>query len=519
MRYGVLVGVAIFLTQLGTTAHAVEIEKLVMPGQVISGHADVESQCSACHAAFEKEGQIAKCIECHADVGRDIQSSNGFHGLFPDAANQQCKVCHAEHKGRNAVIVDLDKRKFDHDFTDFELIGKHQEADCEKCHESGTKYREAPGLCIDCHREEDVHKGQLGQECVDCHTPIDWREVDFDHDTTGYPLVGRHIEVVCLDCHADQTFQTTPVTCFGCHADDDAHDGRSGNECERCHNPTDWLDTSFNHDRDTDFPLTGKHALLTCNDCHSEDPFSDVLKTDCVSCHLEDDNHDGHFGAKCDTCHVTQDWPLIEFDHDRDTDYAIKGAHVALACADCHVDPVFEVSLDAGCIACHLDDDVHKTEQGDQCQNCHNDTAWSDNVRFDHGFTRFPLLGKHMEAECKDCHETQQFKLAETECISCHADDDPHEDRYGETCELCHNPVDWNIWLFDHNTQTDFGLDGAHRSVMCDGCHRQSLSAMARLGNECADCHKLDDVHDGEFGPDCGRCHSSSSFREVRSVR
>jgi hypothetical protein len=75
------------------------------------------------------------------------------------------------------------------------------------------------------------------------------------------------------------------------------------------------------------------------------------------------------------------------------------------------------------------------------------------------------------------------------------------------------------LWLFDHNIQTSFTLDGAHLDVACDDCHRSSLASMQRTGDSCGDCHRTDDVHDGEFGPDCGRCHSDQSFRDVRSLQ
>ena len=520
MRSGVLIAVAILLTHIfGLSARAVEVEKLLMPGQVITSHADIEGQCSACHVAFEKEGQNQKCTECHEEVGRDVDQKVGFHGRFPELAESQCKSCHAEHKGRDAIVVLLDEESFDHSIADFQLLGKHQDVECGGCHDDGAKHRDAPQQCNDCHKKDDVHDGYLGQVCGDCHTPVDWTDVEFDHDTTDYPLLGKHREVQCQDCHADKTFRTTPATCFGCHEKDDAHDGRSGTNCESCHNPVNWQDTSFNHDRDTDFPLDGGHVMLACDDCHSENPFSDQLETTCISCHLDDDNHEQHFGTACNTCHVTADWPTIAFDHDADTDYPMRGAHASIACIDCHVEPVFEVALGMECYSCHQGDDVHKSEQGDQCQNCHNEAAWTDGVRFDHAFTRFPLLGKHVEAACDACHETKEFRLAETECLACHAEDDHHEDRYGNNCGLCHNPIGWDIWIFDHNAQTSFAIDGAHTAVMCDDCHRQPLEAMARVGGQCGDCHKLDDVHDGEFGPDCGRCHSSSSFREVRSVQ
>jgi hypothetical protein len=79
--------------------------------------------------------------------------------------------------------------------------------------------------------------------------------------------------------------------------------------------------------------------------------------------------------------------------------------------------------------------------------------------------------------------------------------------------------VDWLQWQFDHNSQTDFPLEGAHVNVACETCHRQPLSAQVKLGSQCGDCHRTDDVHDGEFGPDCGRCHSAESFRDVRSIQ
>jgi hypothetical protein len=75
------------------------------------------------------------------------------------------------------------------------------------------------------------------------------------------------------------------------------------------------------------------------------------------------------------------------------------------------------------------------------------------------------------------------------------------------------------LWLFDHNSQTEFVLDGAHVEVACDNCHRSSLASMQNIGNSCGDCHRTDDVHDSEFGVDCGRCHTENSFTEVRSLQ
>lgn len=500
-------------------AGAQTIERLVMPGKLIEAHAELEDDCGECHKAFKRANQRSLCLDCHEEIAADIRAPSGFHGRSDKAREWPCASCHTDHEGRDADIVELDEEAFDHRLTDFDLDGKHADAACGDCHAADAKHRDAPSECIDCHEEDNVHEQFMGTACGDCHDSTSWETAEFDHDTTGYRLLGQHAETACLDCHEDRTFQGAPTTCYGCHEADDVHEGRSGRECDKCHNPTDWADTSFNHERDTEFALDGGHALLACGDCHSEDPFADQLETACVACHLEDDDHDGHFGPQCDVCHTATAWPEVVFDHDRDTDYALNGAHESIACEDCHVEPIFEVPLQTGCYDCHEDDDPHSGQEGTQCQDCHNETAWQDEVFFDHDLTRFPLLGAHRETECEGCHETHAFTDAPTACADCHRDDDPHDGRFHDDCAACHSPVDWERWYFDHDTQTDFVLDGAHETVACNDCHRQSLDTLARLGGRCSDCHRADDVHDGEFGDDCGRCHSAESFRDVRTIQ
>lgn len=499
--------------------NAQTIESLVMPGEVVQGHADIETECSSCHKLFDRAEQRALCLDCHEDVASDINNSTGFHGRSNEANTDECATCHTDHEGRDADILGLDEDSFDHVFTDFELLGKHLEAGCADCHAPEEKHRDAPGECIDCHLEDDVHKDSLGTECADCHNETDWLEVTFDHDTTDYPLVGKHADTDCLGCHETQVFEDPPQNCYGCHADDDEHDGRSGEKCENCHNPTDWNDSSFDHERDTDFTLRGRHAQLTCDDCHSEDPFSDEMDMDCVSCHLEDDDHGGHNGTDCGTCHTNDEWPATRFDHDRDTEFVLNGSHETVDCVDCHVEPIFDASPGTACTSCHLEDEVHDGKQGDQCQDCHTETSWEEARRFDHDLTAFPLLGEHDNQECESCHETKVFAGTEAACISCHVEDDSHDGKFEENCQSCHNPVAWDLWLFDHNTQTDFRIDGAHVDVACDDCHRSSLASMQKTGDSCGGCHRADDDHDGEFGPDCGRCHSDQSFTEVRSLQ
>lgn len=500
-------------------SNAAGIETLVMPGKVIEGHAAIESECSSCHTAFERSNQRVLCLDCHEDVALDIKRTVGFHGLFDAAGEHACADCHTDHEGRDGDIVQLEEDTFDHTFTDFELLGKHDEVACTDCHVAAEKFRDASDDCYSCHEQDNVHDDAMGEACADCHAPTDWKDVEFDHDTTNYRLLGKHKEIGCLDCHEDQTFQNAATTCYGCHSEDDPHNGRSGKECDNCHNPSDWADTSFDHRRDTDFPLDGKHADQTCDGCHSDDPFADELQVTCISCHLEDDNHEGNFGEQCDTCHVSEDWAKVTFDHNVDTSHPLNGAHESIECETCHIAPVFEVELQSDCNSCHEEDDAHEGEQGIVCNDCHNEASWQDDVFFDHDLTQFPLLGTHASTDCDGCHDSHVFRDAPEACVDCHLEEDPHEGRFDSNCAGCHNPVSWEDWLFDHNTQTDFLLDGAHVSVTCEGCHRQSLTTMVKLGSRCTDCHRADDIHDGEFGYDCGRCHSADSFRDVRTIR
>ena len=140
-----------------------DIETLVMPGAVINGHAELETECSSCHKMFDKQGQRQLCLDCHEDVAADVNQNIGFHGLLVEIESGQCSSCHTEHEGRDALIVILDEDNFDHRFTDFELEGSHGEAACSDCHAPDIKHREAPSDCVDCHRDDEPHENRMGK--------------------------------------------------------------------------------------------------------------------------------------------------------------------------------------------------------------------------------------------------------------------------------------------------------------------------------------------------------------------
>jgi len=559
------------------SAGAESLESVLMPGKVIRGHAKTEQKCEACHVRFDREGQNKRCRDCHKDVGQDMAQKQGYHGRIKE---QACRTCHTDHKGREAQIIVLDEKKFDHKLTDYPLKGKHTETECSKCHTTGKTYRSAQNACVACHKKDDEHKGKLGTKCADCHTETDWKEARFDHDTTDFKLEDKHAKAKCKDCHKDNVFKDTPVACVSCHRKDDKHKGSFGEKCQTCHNARAWDVVLFNHDDDTKYGLRGKHRQTKCVECHTGNLYRDKLQTACVSCHKKDDKHKNSLGEKCGDCHVERDWKEARFDHGKSR-FPLLGKHSDIECKACHKSPVFkdtpmtciachkkddkhkgslgdtcgdchgerdwkENRFDHGktrfgllgkhrdvkcddchkdhkykdtppaCLACHKKDDVHKGQQGEKCERCHSAQSWKLTT-FNHASTRFPLLGKHMAVECKKCHATAQYKDVKTECLACHEKDDVHKRRLGTQCESCHNARNWSLWDYNHNTRTRFKLEGGHKGLDCYSCHRKPVTGKAILSMTCVSCHDKDDVHEGAFGRQCDKCHDIDSFKQIRS--
>lgn len=499
---------------LAAAARAETLESALSPGKLIAGHADLEVNCAQCHVRFNKAGQTGLCLDCHKDVARDVQAHQGFHGRLKE---KECRACHTEHKGRNMNIAPFDPRSFDHRLTDFPLKGAHAapKIECRDCHSAGKKFRDASSDCFSCHRKDDKHKGSLGTQCADCHLETDWKKTRFDHSKTRFPLTGKHRDVVCSACHRDPSFKGAPTQCVACHRKDDKHKERFGAKCESCHTDKDWKTILFNHDRDTKYALKGKHRFATCASCHTGFLYKEKLPTTCVACHRKDDAHKDRYGERCASCHSEKDWKLPLFDHARDTRYPLRGKHAVAKCDSCHTGFLYRDKLSTTCFACHQKDDKHKGQEGRKCESCHNERAWKDTL-FDHGLTRFPLLGAHAKVECKKCHLTPAFKDVKTACIGCHEKDDKHKRRLGPQCEQCHNARTWKAWNFDHDRRTSFRLDGGHQGLHCEACHTHPMPNRVTASSACVACHETDDVHNSAFGKQCERCHVTSSFKKIR---
>lgn len=490
-----------------------------MPGPLVSAHADLEKDCASCHQAFEVGAQRALCLACHEEVAADLSKDVGFHGRHPLASTGQCRSCHPDHLGRDADILGVSEATFDHAQTDFALIGRHTTVKCSACHPEEEARREAPSDCVDCHREDDAHEGALSTRCGDCHDPAGWRTTRFDHSETDYPLSGAHVEASCEGCHVAGRYEGTPQDCVSCHAIDDAHAGRFGNDCSQCHETARWAQKGFDHAKESGFALSGSHESVACVRCHREPPGKRKLPERCSGCHAQDDIHAGRFGDDCGTCHLATAWKRARFDHARQADFPLRGAHSALACNVCHATRAADVATPAGCIDCHQRDDVHAGTLGKDCGDCHNEDSFAGRVRFDHELTGFPLLGLHAVAACESCHADHRYGQTQVACRTCHAREDVHERTLGTECARCHNPNGWSYWRFDHARETGFALHGAHEGVDCRGCHRTPLTARTRLASTCVDCHSAQDAHRGEFGRRCNDCHGEDAWKPARFGR
>jgi len=229
-----------------------------------------------------------------------------------------------------------------------------------------------------------------GTHCAACHVVDGWEKVRFNHDPTGFPLRGGHVDVACSGCHAKDFDTPVADTCAGCHRD--RHAGELGMHCEGCHDEKSWrpLFNAEGHRR-TNFPLVGKHALIPCTECHGNlrDRTFSGAAVRCDACHEADflrtaatsvDHVANNYSRECQTCHNTfRFFPAMVRAHD--ACFRISaGAHHGIRCLGCHTSlaaAAFTGTCATGtftCSECHThacarSDLQHKTVLGYQCSN------------------------------------------------------------------------------------------------------------------------------------------------------
>jgi len=315
--------------------------------------------CLACHFGNRYQDTPKQCASCHAPD----DTHRGSRG-------PECGKCHS--------IAGWKTTKFDHrKETGFALDGVHAALDCVSCHKSGRMQDKIPKDCHGCHATEDSHATRLGAECGKCHDARAWQPSKFDHDRdTKFALAGKHNKADCHACHSAVVGkQKLGVACNSCHRAQDVHGGKLGANCEQCHQPEGWrVDIAFDHDLSS-FPLVGLHVAVPCAQCHNNRAYQGAPR-DCNGCHARDDIHKGGLGAQCKDCHTPNGWGIWEFDHAKNTDFVLSGAHGKVACAGCHRQAAHAVKLATECASCHVQDDVHVGQFGGQCQRCHSTVSF-----------------------------------------------------------------------------------------------------------------------------------------------
>lgn len=309
--------------------------------------------CKTCHGPFPGQKAVFKglnherCANCHADahVGQIEKDEKG---------EVPCERCHTV-TGFLPVTFDLAA----HDKSRFRLESAHQAIACNACHTTDDKLarkvpqvvrarverqrrrllisetridlpdlkslgsdKEAVVRCESCHN--DPHVGQFDERikakgCNGCHEATSFRTERFNHDDSRFALVGKHKDVACSKCHADEAgkrkrdpvfvrYRPLSLECASCHVDE--HVGQLAKagvtDCKRCHDSTGFKPSKFRHDdpTQTTFVLEGKHKDVQCAKCHVEVATGvdaegkttaryKPVPTDCASCH--DDEHEGRF--------------------------------------------------------------------------------------------------------------------------------------------------------------------------------------------------------------------------------
>lgn len=169
---------------------------MIAPGPLSAGHADLETDCFACHRLFVgTPGR--KCAVCHVPAEIGLMTTKGiplptgkikvpFHQKL---VQQDCTACHSDHAGARKYRAGP---RFSH-----ALLEPQTRQQCEGCHR-------VPG---------DALHAKITGNCSQCHSEQRWKPASFDH--ARYFELDRDHNVRCAVCHANSDYAR--YTCYGCH--------------------------------------------------------------------------------------------------------------------------------------------------------------------------------------------------------------------------------------------------------------------------------------------------------------
>ncbi len=229
VNLAILVLLAIFYPQL-----------MISPGKPIDAHADLATDCFACHSSFIGSPP-EKCIACHKveEIGKittkglPIEKEKKNVAFHQKLIEDDCVSCHSDHKG---VQPFRPIRHFSHNLLESTLLKQ-----CDSCHSKPV---------------DDLHRKVKGN-CSQCHTQDSWIPATFEHEK--YFRFDKDHDTDCVTCHINNDYAN--YSCYGCHEhsrskirEEHVEEGiRDYEKCTECHRSGDedeakriWRSKDFN---------------------------------------------------------------------------------------------------------------------------------------------------------------------------------------------------------------------------------------------------------------------------------
>lgn len=323
---------------------------------------------------------------------------------------------------------------------------------------------------------------------------------DFNHMSTGFPLVGLHATAECGSCHVGGVFKGTPRNCSGCHAKGKRVVATAMSSkhlitteaCDVCHtNAVTFYGARYNH---------GKAVAGQCSSCHNG-----LIATGRAASHST-----GNKATKsCDSCHRTTAWLPSSWNH-----YSVTAK-----CVTCHAAGK-EGSTYVRTVVAGTSPEAfaHRYTSISDCESCHTKyTTWSGAI-YDH-------TGAGASTACSSCHngtnatgiaqKSGHVAIGTSECSECHtggtrtwsgalgaAPSNHSALNTASGCKVCH--------VGASTTHVTGATLHGYISVACYTCHGSSrTSVFTSIGRT----YPWPSYHESGKNPSAADCSASGCHR------